>query len=184
MDPEHPFEPELGPEYTESLDATPLSPPQLEERVVAELRARALLGGRPSARGPAPARSRERRTRPAWFIGMAAAVAAFALGVRVGENRSMTWTPVSAAAVDSVEPANHVEQAAFDYISALSSVNVTDLEGRAAAIGTFRTAADQIVRLAPHSEIARAIKLAFPASFVASPATEAVMAPSTSVIWF
>ena len=145
-------------------------PPDLEERVVGELRGRGLL------RAPAVKRASSQRRQLPWVVAAIAAVLAFAVGLRVGQR-----TPVQPRAAGTTE----LREAAFDYVTALSMVRDADSSGTAAALETFRAAADQIVRLAPRSEIAVAIQMAFPGSFVFSHVTSQSTAPSPKrILWF
>ena len=175
---------ELGPEYVASLDELRQPGPELEERIVAELRRRSLLRGDVEPATTGATRQGWSRVRP-WLVGAAAATVAFALGVRAGEQRSTEpAVRVEAAPTDSAQVAARVRAAAVDYLIALSAVTTTDADARGAAIATFRTAADHIIRLAPESDLAIAIGLAYPTSFVAAPTTEAALTPAPRIIWF
>jgi hypothetical protein len=169
-----------------SLDLAPRPREELEDRIVAGLRARALLRRPALAVTRASSPSALRRMSP-WLVGAAAATVAFVFGLRAGEARAERNDGGASATVatgDGSEATALIRAAAYDYVSALSTASDTDRVARAAAIATFRTAADQIIRLAPESDIAAAIGLAFPTSFVSSPATDAKLVPARRVVWF
>ena len=180
MDERNSMEPMLDRVQMASLDATPGPGEELEDRIVGGLRARGLLRDATPRLTLVSRPSALRRARP-WLVGAAAAVAAFVIGVGAGAARAdRGGAPVVTA--DGSEATGRIRAAAYDYVSALATASDTDRVARAAAIATFRTAADQIIRLAPESDIAAAIGLAYPTSFVASPATAAL--PARRVIWF
>jgi hypothetical protein len=123
--------------------------------------------------------------RSAWVAGAAVAALAFAVGIRAGEQRSRTDVLAEpSVATDTALTAERIQRAAFDYITALSQAHIEDDSARAVAVRTFRTAADQIMRMAPQSDVAIAIGLAFPLSFAASPASLATARSTNRIIWF
>jgi hypothetical protein len=205
MDRDERKEDALPPELIASLGDGPEPDPALEETVVAALRAHGLLGAEqagvalqaesPAERLPADAPKRDirpllRRRAMPWLAGALAASVAFLAGMRLGEHSVMPAPETPPAATAAAAPADttllatRVDETAADYVLALAQVQNDQLGAREAAIRTFRTASDQILRIAPESDLAFAIRIAFPMSFADSPATLAMLSPPTQVIWY
>lgn len=176
----------LGDEVIESLDAGLAPSEAFEDRVVAAMRERSLVRGAGGAGGARASRTaRMRRGTFAWLGGALAAGLVFAAGMQVGARRATSaGAPLLEAIRDSSAAAVRVRRAAFEYITALSQVPPTDLRARSVAVATYRTAADQIMRIAPQSDIAVAIGVAFPSSYAQSPATLAATPLRKRIIWF
>lgn len=176
---DEPLEPELGPELMASLDTGRPLNPEVEERVVRALRERGAL--RPSV-STAVRAARWRRGAP-WMVGTAAASMAFVVGLAAGNGQpGAERLPSSPGERTSV--AGTVSAAAREYVAALSMVQPGDSAASATAMQTFKTAADQIVRLAPESTLSLAMQIVFPTSYALAPARAETSRPTPRVIWF
>jgi hypothetical protein len=179
MEHDHHSEPVLGADLIASLEAGRTVSPLVEERVVQALRARGAL------RRFAPARLRQRPA--AWIVAPIAASLVFLAGFRSGESaearRDMAAQQNAASVLDSRQVADLVQRRANSYVAALAMVQPDQSEARDAAVGTLRAAADHILRVAPESDMALAMRVAFPMSFADSPAALAAKGRSR-IIWF
>jgi hypothetical protein len=164
----------LGPDVMATLDASRGPKAEVEERVVYALqRDRWLSRAGAGARG----------LRSPWMVGLLAASVTFFVGVQVGGRRAESRAAVSTAATDA-NAEERLRRAAVEYIQALAAVRPDMASARGAALSTFRTAADQIVRLAPMSDVSIAMQIAFPSSFAQTPRPVVRTVPVTNIIRF
>jgi hypothetical protein len=161
----------LGPHVMATLDASRGPKADVEERVVYALqRDRWLSGAGAGARG----------LRSPWMVGLLAASVTFAVGVQVGR----ASTPAPSSAISHADAEARLRTAAAEYIEALAAVRPEMGPARTAALSTFRTAADQIVRLAPEGDVSIAMQIAFPSSFAQTPRPVVRTVPVTNIIRF
>ncbi len=178
------LESELPPEVMGKLDAASGPRVELEDAVVGALAARGAFrtGTIGDHRGRWTANT-------AWIAGAAmAASVMFMIGLHVGEHRaaapSISAPGNATDARDSALTTARVRAAGADYIRALARVNPNQPDAYDAAMATFRTASDQIVRIAPTSSLALAMGIAFPSSFADAPASLATSVAPMHLIRF
>jgi hypothetical protein len=153
----------------------------LEERTVRALREHGLIEAAAPRRGI-------RRLPAAWLGGaVAASLALFASGVAVGQ-----WmgTRATAGVVHAVQAENSrnaamlVQQTGTAYVQALRQLTAQDGaqagQGREVAVKLLRTAADELVRIAPDDPVASAVL----AGFQKADTTKAAAGEKQRVVWF
>jgi hypothetical protein len=180
-------EDELTPELRDALAALPRerAPGRLlEERTVRAMRAEGMLAE------PAPRRIRFPR---AWMAGAAAAcLALFTSGVALGEWMAMRSSQRMLATVqaeNTKQAALLVQQTGSAYVSALANLQqVADSanprqrrQARDVAVQALRSAATELVRIAPDDPVASGILAGFERSQTASADSTA---RRTEVVWY
>jgi hypothetical protein len=180
-------EPRLSAELMAALKTHPAPDTPLEDRIVAALHARGTLR---EATFESPARNRMRtRPRAPWVAAAAAAaIVVFMLGVQVGGRNAALAdgrdARPGAADNNAGTVAGQLQASAVSYANALALVQPVDSAATTAAIETFRAAADEIMRIAPESNVAFAMQIAYPNSRVTSSGGLATLAPPSTLIWF
>ena len=156
---------DLGPGERRAFEALPREgavPDLLEERTVAVLRERGLLGRRAGAAGA--------QTRRVWWMmgAVAAAIALFASGLAVGQylgTRNAVTVMRASSQASTAELAAHLERTGNAYVAALAALGqlpdsanpVTRARARQAAIAILASAAEEIAHFAPDDPLASAV---------------------------
>jgi hypothetical protein len=182
---EESFEPPLS-DANMALLRAHLSPPEsLENQIVCRLQQKRLL------RKPATTTEALHRVAPLWLSLAAAAAVAFIAGVQVGRGRAPSPDAVpgvlaGAAGRDAASISKLVSQTALDYVTALAMVPAGDSAGAELAALTLLTAADQMARIAPQSDVVRALNLGPIEPLRLSSVSLSPSAPATQqqLIWY
>jgi hypothetical protein len=157
----------------------------VEERVVAALRAKGVLR---DAHAATIARSTAARSVVRVGVMLAAACALFIAGTITGERRAesrvASTVAVDGAAAGTHEVALQIQQTALDYAALLSRIDAADDVSSVVAMQSFRSVADEIVRIAPQSGFALAMQVAFPRSYTNTSAGIASVAQPSHLIWY
>jgi hypothetical protein len=174
---------ELPPELRSALQNLPRErhPGRLlEERTVRALREHGVIEAAAPRRGI-------RRLPASWLGGaVAASLALFASGMTVGQ-----WmgTRATAGVVSAVQAENSrntamlVQQTGTAYVQALRQLTAQDSgaqAGREVAVRLLRTAADELVRIAPDDPVASAVM----AGFQKADTTKTAAGDKQRVVWF
>ena len=181
---------ELTPELRAALAALPREREPgrlLEERTVRALRERGLVQ---------PQERRRLRFPAAWISGAAAAaIALFVSGLAVGQYMGARSTERVVAAVqreNAQTAALLVQQTGSAYVSALSQFaslaaagdTAGARQGREAAVGVLRAAADELVRIAPDDPVASGILAGYDQSRTRQQQARGDTTGKERVVWF
>jgi hypothetical protein len=181
------FESRLGPELMSGFASDPLVPASIEDNLVGALHERGVLRGGSVSRGHNSNRRGLRRF--VLPLSMAASIVfAFVAGAwfgaaNAGEGASNVLAARGAGS-SSALVAQRVGLTALDYLDALGSIEPSDSASARVAILSVRAAGDEIVRLAPESELAQAMRMVSLGLLRVDPANAAALASHTRLVWY
>jgi hypothetical protein len=183
----------LDPETMASLAPSGAPRPEVEDNVVRRLHAAGVLRATDvdaGTRAFAPVRRVTRRRMRAWTAAALAAAITFFIGVQLGEVRGAASGSAGAlsgsrsAQSGAADQGQRLSRAALDYIEALAAVNPDDSAARELAILSIRSAGDQIMRIAPESEVAFAMRIISPEMLASVPLNADAPGSQTNLIWY
>jgi hypothetical protein len=162
------------------LRQSPLPRVTVEDDVVGELHASGILGlghRRPATRKTGVVR----RRLGAWAAYAAAAALLFFAGLRIGDNNNARAVSLAS---DDTSLATRVRENAARFISVLATVQPNDDSAALVAEAAFHLAASELIRIAPRSDVAHAIRLAFPRALAFHSAPDDPSRITSNVRWY
>ena len=181
------FESRLDPDLMSGFASDPRLPPAVENNLVGVLRERGVLHREGNIRARNNGRQGLRRL--ILPVAMAASIVfAFVAGANFGASKAgegaNSWLPGRNTTSSAAATSQRLGLAALDYLDELSSIEQSDSASARLAILSVRAAGDEIVRIAPESELAQAMKMVSLGLLRVDPANATALASQTRLVWY